>query len=217
MTLEQNFLQYGWLYAFHLWYFCFLERDRVVNVFICYFLYKVPNFLWIGIGVYFLSEGSPGESFGFFDGMSSFCSLYLFQCSGEGFVLNFLRVAWRSLIVFLNSSVNHGLLYFGDIVVWGIVLLAMVMKVLVKCLMGSSWFLFYFGICVVRHSFLLDCQFALLKLPCGGLFVVPNFYGRVLHNSFSFMGHEVEYIVNRWRQFRVRLLRLQLLASGCWC
>ena len=39
--------------------------------------------------------------------------------------------------MFLHSSVNHGLLYFGDIVVLGIVLFAIVMRVLVKCIMGS--------------------------------------------------------------------------------
>ena len=40
--------------------------------------------------------------------------------SDEGFVLNFLRVAWHSLM-FLHSSVNHGLLCFEDITVLGIV------------------------------------------------------------------------------------------------
>ena len=39
--------------------------------------------------------------------------LYLFRFSDEGFVMNFLRVARRSLIIFLHSSVNHGLLWFG--------------------------------------------------------------------------------------------------------
>ena len=43
----------------------------VVDVFICYFLYLVPNYFWIDIGVYFWGEGSPRGSFGFFDGMSS--------------------------------------------------------------------------------------------------------------------------------------------------
>ena len=38
------------------------------------------------------------------------CCLYLFRFSDEGFVLNLLRVARRSLM-FLHSSVNHGLLF----------------------------------------------------------------------------------------------------------
>ena len=40
--------------------------------------------------------------------------------------------------MFLHASVNHGSLWFGDIVVLGIVLFAMVMRVFVKCIMGSS-------------------------------------------------------------------------------
>ena len=66
------------------------------------------------------------------------CCLYLFRFSDEGFVLNFLRVARCSLIMFLHSSVNHGLLCFRDFVVLGMVLFAMLMKVLVKCITGSS-------------------------------------------------------------------------------
>ena len=40
--------------------------------------------------------------------------------------------------MFLHSSVNHGLLCFGDIEVSGIVLFAMLMRVLVKCNKGCS-------------------------------------------------------------------------------
>ena len=40
--------------------------------------------------------------------------------------------------MFLHSSVNHGLLCFRDIVVLGMVLFAMLMRVLVKCITGSS-------------------------------------------------------------------------------
>ena len=40
--------------------------------------------------------------------------------------------------MFLHSSVNHGLLCFRDIMLLGIVLFAKVMRVLVKCIMGSS-------------------------------------------------------------------------------
>ena len=40
--------------------------------------------------------------------------------------------------MFLHFSVNHGLLCFGDIVVLGIVLFAMLMRMSVKCIMGSS-------------------------------------------------------------------------------
>ena len=39
--------------------------------------------------------------------------------------------------MFLHFSVHHGLLCFGDIVALGIVLFAMLMRVLVKCIMGS--------------------------------------------------------------------------------
>ena len=56
--------------------------------------------------------------------------------------------------MFLHSSVNHGLLCFRDIVVLGMVLFAMLMRVLVKCIMGSSSFVFDSGNSVVRHSFL---------------------------------------------------------------
>ena len=82
------------------------------------------------------------------------CCLYLFGFLDKDFVLNFLRVAWHSLMMFLQSSVNHGLLCFWDIVVLGMVLFDMLMRVLVKCIMGSSWFVFDSGISVVRHSFL---------------------------------------------------------------
>ena len=68
----------------------------------------------------------------------AFCCLYLFRFSNEGFVLNFLRVARHSLIMFLHSSEDHSLLCFGDIVVLGIVLFAMLMRELVKCIMDSS-------------------------------------------------------------------------------
>ena len=60
-------------YMFFTWGFCVSLRN--VNVFIWYFLYKVPNYFWIGIGVYFWGESSPRRSFGFFDAMLSFGSL----------------------------------------------------------------------------------------------------------------------------------------------
>ena len=66
------------------------------------------------------------------------CCLHLFRSSDEGFVLNFLRVARHSLIMFWYSSVNHSLLCFEDIVVLEIVLFAMLRRVLIKCIMGSS-------------------------------------------------------------------------------
>ena len=129
----------------------------VVDVFICYFLYKVPNFGGGFVWEFILEMKVLQE-----DLLASLmicwvfalCSLHLFRFSDEEFVLNFLRVAWRSLIMFLHSSGNHGLLCLGDIVVLWIVLFAMLMKVLVKCIMGSSWFVFDSGISVVRHSFL---------------------------------------------------------------
>ena len=49
-----------------------------VDVFIFYFLYKVPNFRGICIRIYLRNEGSPGGSFSFFDGVSGFfCPLLL--------------------------------------------------------------------------------------------------------------------------------------------
>ena len=82
------------------------------------------------------------------------CCLYLSRFSDEGLVLNFLRILWRSLIIVLHSSVNHGLLCFGDVVVLGMVLFAILIRVFVKCIIGSSWFVFVSGIRVSRHSFL---------------------------------------------------------------
>ena len=42
----------------------------VADVFICYFLYKIPNlFFLICIRIYLQSEGSTGGSFSFFDNM----------------------------------------------------------------------------------------------------------------------------------------------------
>ena len=72
--------------------------------------------------------------------------------------------------MFLHSSVNHNLLCFGDIVDWGIVLFAMVMRVLVKCIMGSSLFVFDSGISVVRHFFvrLPVCSF---EIPSWGFYL----------------------------------------------
>ena len=90
MMLEQNFLWLGWL-CFSLVALCFLKRDDLLKCwcFTRYFLYKGPNYFWIGIGVYFWSEDSLRQFVGFFNGMLSF----LFRFSDEGFVLNFLRVA----------------------------------------------------------------------------------------------------------------------------
>ena len=82
------------------------------------------------------------------------CCLYLSRFSDEGLVLNFLRILWRSLIIVLHSSVNQGLLCFGDVVVLGMVLFAILIRVFVKCVIGSSWFVFVSGIRVSRHSFL---------------------------------------------------------------
>ena len=82
------------------------------------------------------------------------CCLYLSRFSDEGLVLNFLRILWRSLIIILHSSVNQGLLCFGDVVVLGMVLFAILIREFVKCIIGSSWFVFVSGIRVSRHSFL---------------------------------------------------------------
>ena len=104
--------------------FCISLREViywVVDVFICYFLHKVSNFfrpvLEFMFEVKVLQEDHLA-SLMIRQVFALYC-LYLFRFSDEGFVLNFPRVAWLSLIMFLYSSVNHGLLYFGDIVVWG--------------------------------------------------------------------------------------------------
>ena len=83
--------------------------------------------------VKFLQE----DLFSFFNCASSFSSL-LSRFSDEGLVLNFLRILWHSLIIVLHSSVNQGLLCFGDVVVLGMVLFAILIRVFVKCIIGSS-------------------------------------------------------------------------------
>ena len=69
-------------YMFFICGICVSLREaicQVVDVFICYFLYLVPNYfvIGIGIGVHLRGESFPGGSLGFFDGMSSFGSLFL--------------------------------------------------------------------------------------------------------------------------------------------
>ena len=59
--------------------------------------------------------------------------------------------------------------------VLGIVLLAMVTRVLVKCIIDSYRFVFVSRISVVKHSFLKDCQFAFLKFNCRGFRIVCDF------------------------------------------
>ena len=81
------------------------------------------------------------------------CCLYLSWFSDKGLVLNFPRIHWRSMIIVFHSSVNQGLLCFGYVVVLGMVLFAILIRVFVKCITGSSWFLFVSGIRVSRHSF----------------------------------------------------------------
>ena len=96
------------------------------------------------------------------------CYLYLFRFSDEGFVLNFLKVAWCSLMFLFHSTVNYGLC-FGDIVVLGIVLFAMVMWVLAKYIMGY-WFAFDSGISVVRQ-FLFGFPFCFFDIPSWGSYL----------------------------------------------
>ena len=117
-----------------------------VDVFSWYFLYKFPNYFWIGTGVHFemkvLQEKLLASLMVHWI-LVLYC-LYLFRFSDEGFCLNFLRVAWSFIIMSLHSSLNCGLLCFRDIMVLGIVLLAMVMRVLVKCIkfFFLDWYLF---------------------------------------------------------------------------
>ena len=129
---------------------------RSVDCFIWYFLYKVPNCFGISIWVYFAVKFLQEDLLAslIVRLVLALCCLYLSRFSDEGLVLNFLRILWRSLIIVLHSSVNQGLLCFGDVVVLGMVLFAILIRVFVKCIIGSSWFIFVSGIRVSRHSFL---------------------------------------------------------------
>ena len=118
--------------------FCVSLREVIywfVGVFICYFLYEVPNVF--GFVLEFIFEMKVLQEILLVSlimrRVFALCGLYLFRFSDEEFVLNFLRVARHSLIMFLHSS-----LCFRDIVVMGMVLVAMLMRVLVKCIRSSS-------------------------------------------------------------------------------
>ena len=143
-----------WLPVFH-----FSLREAIYHCwcFFLYFLFKVPNYFWIGILLEFifdekvLQEDLLASLMGHW--ILALCCLYLIRFSDEGFVLNFLKVAWHSFMS-LHSSVNHCLWCFRDIVVLGIILMVKVMRVLAESNMGSSWFVFVSGIGVVRQRFL---------------------------------------------------------------
>ena len=150
-------IQTIWSMVFHLWLLCFLERGDLLGCWCFYYLLFSlwsPKYGWWVLEFIFevkvLQEDLLASLMIY--RVFALCCLYLFKFSDEGFILNFLRVAWCSLM-FLHSFVNHGLC-FGDIMVLRIVLFAILMRVLVKCIMGSSWFVFDSGISVERHSFL---------------------------------------------------------------
>ena len=79
--------------------FCISLREViswVVDVFICYFLYKVPNYFWIGIGVHFWGEDSPRWS------------LIVFQALALCICLDFLMrdlfwISWGLFDVLLSN------------------------------------------------------------------------------------------------------------------
>ena len=155
MKLEQNFLQSGWLCALKFTCSPSASLREVIHWFIdvltCYSLHEVQNFLGICICIFKMKVLQEDRLVSLMVcQVFALCTLYLFRFLDEGFVLNFLRVAWHSLI-FLHSSVNHGLLFsrycgFGNGFIW-------LRRVLVKCIMGSSWFGFDSEIRMVRHSF----------------------------------------------------------------
>ena len=152
-------------YMLFIWGYCVSFREVIywllIFLFVIFFI-KSQILVGICIRIYLWNEGSPWGSFCFFEVFAFFC-LYLFRFSDERFVLNFLRVAWGSLM-FLHSSVNHDLC-FGDIVVLGIVLFAMLMRVIIKCIMCFSGFVFDSEISVVRQSFFVGFPICSFEVP----------------------------------------------------
>ena len=78
--------------------FCVSLREVIywfVGVFICYFLYEVPNIFGFVLEFIFkikiLQEDLLASLMMY--QVFALCCLYLFRFSDEGFVLNFLRVA----------------------------------------------------------------------------------------------------------------------------
>ena len=133
MMFEQNFLQSGWLYLFHLWHLCLRELNLLEGQrFYLIFSWSSSFFFELKI---------LQEDFLYV----KFWSLAVHIC------LDFLmrRFAWHSLMS-LHSAMNHCLSYFGG---RGVILLAMVMRMLIKCIIDSSWFVFVSEISVVKQFF----------------------------------------------------------------
>ena len=132
MTLEQHFQVGHMLFICGFWV-SLREVIYWVDVFICYFLYKVPIFF--GFVLEFIFERKVLQE----DLLASLtvcqvfvlCCLY-FKFSDEGVGLEFPE----SYLTFFYVFALFCEPWF--IVVLGIVLFAMLMRVLVKCIMGSS-------------------------------------------------------------------------------
>ena len=106
-------------YVLFIYSFCVSLREVIywfVGVFIYYFLHNVPNFFWFVLEFIFEMKVLQEDLLTslMVHQVFALCCLYLFRFSD----LNFLRIAWGSLM-FLYSSVNHGLLCFRDIMVLG--------------------------------------------------------------------------------------------------
>ena len=123
--------QVGYMFFTH--GFCVSLRETiywVVDVFIFYFLYKVPNYFWICIGVYFLSESSPGYlSFRVSSGLSMLPNFFGRRLLGLVVIVWILGVycclGWVFFFFFFFLSsvlLDWGWrFFFGSSSVWGLV------------------------------------------------------------------------------------------------
>ena len=93
----------------------------------------------------------------------------MFKFSRVGFILNFLKVAFRNLTAFLHSSLNRGLLYFVEVELLGICSSAMFNSVFVKYKMFSSLFLLASGVSWARYEVLNPSQLAFPRFQLGVL------------------------------------------------
>ena len=91
----------------------------------------------------------------------------MFKFSHVGFILNFFKVAFCNLTAFLHSSLNHGLLYFVEVVLLCICSSAMFNSVFVKYKMFSSLFLLASGVSWARHEVLKPFQLAFPRFQLG--------------------------------------------------
>ena len=156
------------------------------------FLYKVSNYFGLVFGFIFKVKVIQEDLLAslMVHRVLALCCLYLFRFSDERFVLNFLKVAWCSLIMLLHSSVNHGLLCFGD--------------GFVKFIMDSSWLVFDSGISIIKHSFLWDYQFAFLKFHCESFLIVCGSESSII---------EFSIIIGGW-SFQLWSLKVRSMAEN---